>query len=197
MYLCKTNTIEMDLHKKIRKELREALNNSERPGSPEYDKVYEYIYRYECAIISAYRYDLTNSINDEDNTGEVLTPEQNRARNELLSTMLTNMGYDYTKVDGAFIENYETPEAREVTEEAFFVANIKNDPSFNMNMVKLSEKFGQDGVMLLYDFGKKVVLRGTNNAKWPGYRNVVNLGSFHEGEHEFMTKVNGKAFHFK
>jgi hypothetical protein len=108
------------------------------------------------------------------------------------------MGYGVTQVDGSYIENFDDADNRkEVSEESFFVVNLKDDPDFNNNIVKLGQKFCQDSVLLIPQGGDGAFLLGTNES-WPGLGEKDPVGRFEGGkEAEFMSRVRGRPFVFK
>ena len=108
------------------------------------------------------------------------------------------MGYGVTRVDGSYIENFDDMDNRkEVSEESFFVVNLKDDSNFNNNIVKLGQKFCQDSVLLIPQGGDGAFLLGTNES-WPGLGEKEPVGAFEGGkEAEFMSRVKGRPFVFK
>jgi hypothetical protein len=119
--------------------------------------------------------------------------ESNQARNRDLKATLLAMAYGVTKVDGSYIENFETPEAKEVSEESLFAVNLQDDPGFVETIQKLGEKYCQDSVLIIPQGGKGAYLYGTNNTEFPGYGQQMNVGDAKFGEEaEFMSKVNGR-----
>ena len=122
----------------------------------------------------------------------------NKARNKNLKAVLLKMGYGVTRVDGSYIENFKDVDNRkEVSEESFFVVNLKDDPDFNNNINKLGQMFCQDSVLLIPQGGDAACLLGTNET-WPGLGEKEDVGRFEGGkEAEFMSRVKGRPFVFK
>ena len=120
------------------------------------------------------------------------------ARNKNLKAVLLKMGYGVTRVDGSYIENFKDVDNRkEVSEESFFVVNLKDDPDFNNNINKLGQMFCQDSVLLIPQGGDAAFLLGTNET-WPGLGEKEDVGRFEGGkEAEFMSRVKGRPFVFK
>ena len=165
-------------------------------------RVHQHINAHDTAIITAYR----NDPSSQDGCVEPIPPgeqeesplDANKARNKNLKAVLLKMGYGVTRVDGSYIENFDDMDNRkEVSEESFFVVNLKGDSDFNNNIVKLGEKFCQDSVLLIPQGGDGAFLLGTNES-WPGLGEKEPVGAFAGGkEAEFMSRVKGRPFVFK
>ena len=108
------------------------------------------------------------------------------------------MGYGVTRVDGSYIENFDDIDNRkEVSEQSFFVVNLRDDPNFNNNINRLGQMFCQDSVLLIPQGGDGAFLLGTNES-WPGLGEIEPVGRFEGGkEAEFMSRVKGRPFVFK
>jgi len=169
-------------------------------------RVHQHINAHDTAVITAFRNDPSS---DEGCVEPVPPGEQeesplkaNKARNRNLKAVLLRMGYGVTRVDGSYIENFDDMDNRkEVSEESFFVVNLKDDSDFNNNIVKLGQKFCQDSVLLIPqgggDEGSPAFLLGTNES-WPGLGEKEPVGRFEGGkEAEFMSRVKGRPFVFK
>ena len=165
-------------------------------------RVHQHINAHDTAVITAFR---NNPSSDEGSVEPIPPGEQeesplkaNKARNRNLKAVLLKMGYGVTRVDGSYIENFDDADNRkEVSEESFFVVNLKDDPNFNNNIVKLGQKFCQDSVLLIPQGGDGAFLLGTN-ASWPGLGEKDPVGRFEGGkEAEFMSRVKGRPFVFK
>ena len=90
-------------------------------------RVYDHIMEHDSAILTAYRNEYSN--------------QDNFRRNRELKARLLADGYGVTKMDGSYIENFETPQAIEVSERSLFVSNRKDDPSFFDNIADLGEEY--------------------------------------------------------
>lgn len=156
---------------------------------------------FDVAIVTAFRNKKVNCIDMENNyesfpEGHEYTKEQNLNRNKDLFSVLLQKGYGITKVKGSYIENFETPTAKEVGENSFFVVNRNEDKDFFEQIIKLAKFFCQDSV-LLKPKGEKAFLYGANNGEFPGLDNKVEVGEFKGGKDaEFMSRVKGRGFHF-
>ena len=169
-------------------------------------RVHQHINAHDTAVITAFRNDPSS---DEGCYNAAPPSEQeesplkaNKARNKHLKAVLLKMGYGVTRVDGSYIENFDDVDNRkEVSEESFFVVNLKDDPKFNNNINKLGQMFCQDSVLLIPqgggDDGSPAFLLGTNES-WPGLGEKEPVGRFEGGkEAEFMSRVKGRPFVFK
>ena len=165
-------------------------------------RVHQHIGAHDTAVITAFRNDPSS---DEGCVEPIPPGEQeesplkaNKARNRNLKAVLLKMGYGVRRVDGSYIENFDDADNRkEVSEESFFVVNLKDDPDFNNNIVKLGQKFCQDSVLLIPQGGDGAFLIGTNES-WPCLGEKDTVGRFEGGkEAEFMSRVKGRPFVFK
>ena len=165
-------------------------------------RVHQHINAHDTAVITAFRNDPSS---DEGCYKAAPPAEQeesplkaNKARNKNLKAVLLKMGYGVTRVDGSYIENFDDVDNRkEVSEESFFVVNLKDDPDFNNNINRLGQMFCQDSVLLIPQGGDAAFLLGTNET-WPGLGEKEPVGRFEGGkEAEFMSRVKGRPFVFK
>ena len=165
-------------------------------------RVHQHIGAHDTAVITAFR---NNPSSDEGCVEPIPPGEQeesplkaNKARNRNLKAVLLKMGYGVTRVDGSYIENFDDADNRkEVSEESFFVVNLKDDSDFNNNIVKLGQKFCQDSVLLIPQGGDGAFLLDRNES-WPGLGEKDPVGRFEGGkEAEFMSRVKGRPFVFK
>ena len=125
--------------------------------------------------------------------------KENYERSRELRARLLEQGYGVTKVDGSYIENFNTPEALEVSEQSLFVSNRYDDPEFFSNIAELGEEYEQDSVLLIPVGGKDAYLFGTKeNNDFPPYGEKMSVGDVKMGEEaEFMTRVDKRPFVFK
>lgn len=151
--------------------------------------------KHDTGTITAYR------SKDYDRDGNVVkeyTHKENQQRNRSLLAKLMNKGYLVTSVKGSYIENFGTPEAKEVGEHVFFVEDAKDTGNLKEDLIELGEEFNQDSVFYIPKGGKEATLIGTNNAEFPGYHKEVQFGSKKLGKTgEFMTRVGNKPFFFE
>lgn len=155
-------------------------------------RIYKHIQEHDCVVITAFREDTEDAAKC---TEKAIIGGENKERNKDLKAALLGLGYGVTKVDGSYIENYNTEIAKEVKEDSFFCVNLKDDPSFLENMAMLGEKFCQDSILVFPRGGEDSYLLGTNNADFPGYGATEILGDFLGGqEAEFMSRIKGRPF---
>ena len=155
-------------------------------------RIYKHIQEHDCIVITAFRGD-TND--DSKCTDKAVVGGDNMERNRDLKATLLGLGYGVTKVDGSYIEDFETPLAKEVKENSLFCVNLNDDADFVERLASLSEKFCQDSIIVFSKGGKGAHLMGTNNAEFPGYGKKSMQGDLSMGqEAEFMTRVNNRPF---
>ena len=183
--------------KKILYEWKQFLNESSL------SRLYRHMMNHETAIITAFRNDPSDELKctDVSEVGEVegenTVQQTNERRNRVLKATLLSLKYGVTKVDGSYIEDFETPAAYEVAEESFFVVNLQDDPGFIDQISKLGEKFCQDAVLIVPRGAEGAYLFGTNNSEFPGFGQRIEAGNLSFGrEKEFMTKVGNRPMAF-
>lgn len=123
--------------------------------------------------------------------------KENRERNRELFHALLRAGYNVTKLDGVYIENYKQSNAALCDEDSFLVVNDKNDKNFYDNLFKLSAKYDQDSFLYKGKDEEIGVLVGTNDTGFPGYGNTEPAGKLKTDiENEFMSRLKNKGFAF-
>lgn len=156
----------------------------------------QHMENHDCGTITAFRSKEGCAQQDD----KEYTLQDNLKRNKQLLANLQSMGYGVTSVKGAYIENYKTPDAKEVTENVFFVVDLKDDGKIEQSLRKLGEQYEQDSILFIPKGGKGSELIGTNHCEnsYPGYGKKI---SFNDrklgGKGEFMTKVSGRPFVFE
>jgi hypothetical protein len=126
--------------------------------------------------------------------------DDNKKRNRQLYANLEVLGYGVTRVDGAYIENFGTQDAKEVTEDVYFVVDLKDKGTLKSDLMRLGEKYMQDSILFIPKGGKGSMLIGTNEcpSSFPGYRKTQTYNDRNMGKGgEFMTKVKGRPFMFQ
>jgi len=165
-------------------------------------RLHQHISEHDTAAITAFRtdpsldVDCVNAVPPSEQEENV--HEANKARNRNLKAVLLRKGFGVTRVDGSYIENFDDIDNRkEVSEESFFVVNLKDKPEFNNDIEDLGKMFCQDSVLIIPQGGKDAFLLGTNNS-WPGLGQIEIVGDFKGGEEaEFMSRVKRRPFVFK
>lgn len=164
-------------------------------------RVYEHMMEHETAFISGFRNDpqereqCTEMAYKNKMEGDPLAI--NKRRNRDLKATILSMDYGVTRVDGSYIEDFDTPEQMEVKEDTYFVVNLKDDLEFFERMTMLGELFCQDSVLLVPREAKDAYLIGTNYSEFPGIGEKYPVGSLKMGQSaEFMTRVNKRPFTF-
>jgi hypothetical protein len=157
-------------------------------------RVVHHMSNHDCGTITAFR-------SKEGCGGPDAKPyslEDNKKRNRQLLAILETLGYGVTNVDGAYIENFGTKDAVEVTEDVYFVVDLKDTGNLEKHLRELGERFDQDSIMFIPK-GEMGILIGTNNCSdFPGYGNKMQFSTRSFGKvGEFMTKVRNRPFMFE
>jgi hypothetical protein len=160
-------------------------------------RVWQHMQEHDCAILTAHRSDQNDMTQC---TKSALVPEEgenNKTRNRDLKGVLLGMNIGVTKVDGSYVEDFDTPIAKEVSEDSLFCVNLKDSPDFFETIHKLGERYCQDSVLCIPQGGKGAYLMGTNNAEFPGFGKKMDVGGVKMGgEAEFMSRVNNRPMTF-
>ena len=166
-------------------------------------RLHKHISNHDSAIITAFRHDTaspTGCAAEVPSSGqdEESPLAANKKRNKELKAVLLRKGYGVTRIDGSYIEDFDDPANRkEVSEESYFVANLKGDPEFLATIDKLGKIFCQDSVLIIPQGGTGAYLLGTNDT-WPGLGAKETVGDFKGGkEAEFMSRVKKRPFVFR
>lgn len=157
-------------------------------------RVVHHMEKHDCGTVTAFR-------SKEGCGGEgarEYTLAENKKRNRQLYAILETLGYGVTEVDGAYIENFGTENAVEVTEDVYFVVDLKDRGTLEKDLRRLGEQFDQDSIMFIPK-GQMGMLIGTNHCtNFPGYGNKIPFSSRSFGKPgEFMTKVKNRPFIFE
>jgi hypothetical protein len=103
-----------------------------------------------------------------------------------------------TSIKGSYIENYGSPDAREVGENSFLVVDLQNRGSLREDLLALGEAFEQDSI-IYGEAGGQGSLIGTNHCPggYPGYHKEDPQGGALFGKTgQFMSRVGGRPFIF-
>ena len=161
-------------------------------------RVRRHMLEHDCAIITAHRDDPTDTSLCVSSADDIDPTANNKIRNRDLKAVLLSKRFGVASVDGSYIENFDTPQAMEVSEASFFCVNLKDDPEFNNVVKDLGKKYCQDSVLIIpMEDGAPAYLYGTNNAEFPGLDQSIEVGSAKfGGDAEFMSKVGNRPFAF-
>lgn len=166
-------------------------------------RLYRHMQEHDCGTITAARFENVEcpAAGIE---GHVFTAQENKARNRSLQTKLNALGYGVTKIDGSYIENFGTPNAREVKEDSFFVVDLSDRGTLRDDLRRLGEEFQQDSIMFIPRGGETSELWGTqpntclSEEPFPAYGQVEVFNHRRMGvEGEFMTKIRNRPFLFE
>lgn len=160
-------------------------------------RLYQHMTEHDCAVLTAFRNDANDMTQCTQNADVPEEGENNKTRNRDLKATLLGMKIGVTKVDGSYIEDFDTPQAVEVSEDSLFCVNLKDDPNFFQTIQRLGEKYCQDSILCIPQGGKGAYLMGTNDAEFPGLGQKVSVGDAKfGGEAEFMSRVGNRPVTF-
>lgn len=126
--------------------------------------------------------------------------KDNLLRNKSLLSKLQSLGYGVTSVKGSYIENYGTPDEKEVGENVFFVEDMGNKGNLKKDLERLGLEFDQDSILFIPkgEFVGYLVGTSKRGNSYPGYKKEIKLNNPLFGKTgEFMTRVKGRPFIFE
>jgi hypothetical protein len=153
---------------------------------------HSFIEKYDSGIISAFRTSTTNCVGGD--IGFNLHENDNEARNKHLIATLMFLGYGVVRIKGTYVDFFLTNKRIEVKEDSYFVVNLSNDPMFIKNIKKLGEVFCQDNVLIIECGGNHNYFVGTNNSVFPGFGEVISVGTFRAETEQDLTEFEGRPF---
>ena len=125
----------------------------------------------------------------------------NNRHNAELAAAIRASGLGYLKVKGRYVENYGTPDAKNVDENSYLVVGKEGDDNGQLKgfLKQQGQKFDQDSVLYKPYDDESAYLIGTNNADFPGYGNEHPVGKWHPNKMaEFHSVLfPGKSFTFE
>jgi len=157
-------------------------------------RILSHMQAHDCGTITAFR-------NARDcGAGARYTRAENQQRNRsLFAKVFTAYRHQVTAVKGVSVENYKTPNEKEMLEDVFFVVDEHDKGTLLADLKRWGEEFEQDSIMFIPKGGATSELHGTNHCKggFPGYGVVDKFDSRKMGARgEFFTIVNGRPFKF-
>jgi hypothetical protein len=153
---------------------------------------HSFIEKYDSGIISAFRTSTTNCVGVD--IGLILNENDNKSRNKHLIATLMFLGYGIVRIKGTYVDFFLTNNRIEVKEDSYFVVNLSNDPMFIKNIKKLGEVFCQDNVLIIECGGNHNYFVGTNNSVFPGFGEVISVGTFKAETEQDLTEFEGRPF---
>jgi hypothetical protein len=134
--------------------------------------------------------------------GQELSIELNKKNSLDLKNKLLALGYGVTKISGTYIENYGTPNEKEVKEDSYLVVDLKDTGNLKRDLIKLGSFFDQDSITYSKPNGDYFLIStNTCSQGYPGKGKVgveIKLGSPLFGKSgEFHSKINGRPFVFE
>lgn len=169
------------------KKFKEHLNESGL------SRVHSQAQAHDTGTITAFRYA------KKCGEGDKYSISENKARNKELKALLLRDGFGVTSIKGSYVENYGTPEAVTVSEESFFVVDIKDTGNLRKALIKYGARYEQDSITFA-KAGASYALIGTNNCPngYPGKGKEISLGAASMGNAGmFFSKVKNRPFVFK
>lgn len=130
-----------------------------------------------------------------------LSPDENEHRSNTLHSELKAAGHKVTPVQGGYVENHGTPQAKEVSERSFLVMHKKtgdDNGAVKNTLTRLGKKYDQDSILHKPHNSDIASFHGTNKAEFPGYGKQVPVGKKqpYKGGQYFTQMPNGKRFTF-
>ena len=104
------------------------------------------------------------------------------------------LGYGVVRIKGTYIDFFLSNNRIEVKEDSYFVVNLSNDPMFIKNIKKLGEVFCQDSVLIIECGGNHNYFVGTKNSVFPGFGEVISVGTFIAETEQDLTEFEGRPF---
>lgn len=144
------------------------------------------------ATISGFRY--------QDDSGKVLSIQENRARNAQIESELKRQNFGFMKVKGAYIEKDKEGNEVEVAEESFLVIGERGrGDAVKALVVTLGKKFGQDSILYRDDDGQAQLIATRADSFVGPVGTVQKLGRFIPKRiGDYYTKLKGdRKFTFK
>lgn len=137
------------------------------------------------ATLSGYRY--------QDDSGRVLSIQENRTRNKEISSELKRQNYAYISVRGAYIEKDSEGKEVEVAEESFLViGEMGKGDQLKALVVKLGKKYGQDSILYRDDQGQAQLISTRADSFVGPIGSVEKLGRFIPKQiGDYYTKLKG------
>ena len=148
-------------------------------------RIYKHISNHESGSITAYRGNYSNA--------------DNKKRNQILRARLLKKGYDLTVIDGIYVEDFGTADAKKVKEKVFFVVDSKDKGNLKKDLIELGQDpldvdDNQDSVLFIPKGGNKSILIGTSKKPdaFLGFKKELPFSKRSLGdEGEFFSKVSG------
>lgn len=156
-------------------------------------RLWKHMEMHDTGIISAFRYARNCGI------GLEYTKNENLKRNASLLSKLFVKNYNVVPVKGSYIENYNTDSAKEISENSFFVVDIKDNGNLLSDLKFFGEEFEQDSILFIPKGGLNATLYGTNKCtnSYPGYNKTKFYNKrFLGNEGEFFARVSGRPFKY-
>lgn len=170
----------------------EKQKKSNQINESSLSRIYSQTQKHDYGTITAFR------SAEKCGTGDPYTKAQNKKRNKVLLGKLKAQGYSITSIKGSYIENFKTPNAKEVKEDSFLVVDIQDKGTLKKNLLKFGQEFEQDSI-IFGKAGQTAYLIGTNKCpdSYPGWHVADKQGGALFGQTgQFLSRVNNRPFVF-
>lgn len=157
-----------------------------------------------CVILSAFRSKFGCGGKEDANVPYSINMQNHRE----LKSLILQFGYDFTEVDGKYIENYGSVDAIINGEKSLFVTTPNKNKNILIDMFKLAQLYKQDSIAYIpYQTetdinrdGNVSFLVGTSDCPtaYPGLYNVKlnDKRIYGRQGYEFYTNINKKSMTF-
>jgi hypothetical protein len=127
--------------------------------------------------------------------------QQNRNNNREIVAFLRSKNYSVTGIQGNYIENFKTDDAKEVGEPSFFVVDHHDTGNLHKDLIALGMKYDQDSVLIVPRGGKGAYLYGTSRRDnaFPSFKekSLTGDGKFGRVTGKFLSRIKGREFAFE
>lgn len=157
-----------------------------------------------CVILSAFRSRFGCATKDD-----LIVPYSKNMKNHReLKELILQFGYEFTEVDGKYIENYGTDSASIDGEKSLFVTSPNENKNILVDMFKLAQIYNQDSIAYIPYQTKTDIRRdgnisflvGTSDCPtaYPGLYNVKgnNKKVYGRDGYEFYTNIKRRPMVF-
>ena len=137
------------------------------------------------ATLSGFRY--------QDESGKVLTLQQNRARNAQIEVELKRQNFGFMKVKGAYIEKDKDGKEVEVAEESFLViGETGKGDQLKKLVIALGKRYHQDSILFRDDDGQTQLISTRADSFVGPVGTIEKLGRFISKKiGDYYTKLKG------
>ncbi len=145
--------------------------------------------KHSCGAITAFRGDATRKVNKD--------------LNKELYAALKRRKYHVTKVKGSYIEHFQTPDAKEVGEDTWFVVNLDvegdDGGKLEKDLVLLGRRYDQDSILTVRNGEGYLIGTSHRDNAYPdfGKKEKVGSGKWGKRSGKFFSRIRGREFAFE